>query len=80
MSWPFGPDECPRCRYLEPFDRPDHDDSGYEVIGLCSHPRIAMDLFVSQRPGGCDGALPVLRSQAASSPRPGDEGPEAGNL
>lgn len=50
MSWPFSPGECPRCRYFEPFDPPDLDDSGYEVLGLCRNPRIAMDLYRSRHP------------------------------
>lgn len=49
MSWPFGPDECPRCVFLEPVEPPIVDDSGYEVVGFCRHPRIAMDLFLFQR-------------------------------
>lgn len=50
-GWPFTPDECPRCRYLERFEPPELDDSGYELVGFCRNPRIAMELFVSKRPG-----------------------------
>lgn len=50
MSWPFSPEECPNCRYFERFEEPDFDDSGYEVLGLCHNPRIAMDLYRSQHP------------------------------
>jgi hypothetical protein len=45
MSWPFSPKECPGCRYLEPVDPPALDDAGYEIVGLCLHPKIAMELF-----------------------------------
>ncbi|HZQ80730.1 MAG TPA: hypothetical protein VFB25_02005 [Gaiellaceae bacterium] len=45
-SWPFSPEECPRCRYLEPIDPPAVDDAGYEIVGFCLHPRIGMDLFL----------------------------------
>lgn len=46
MSWPYSPRECPRCRYLDPLDPPAHDDVGYEIVGVCLHPRIGMDLFL----------------------------------
>ena len=49
MSWPYSPLECPRCRYLEPLEPPAQDDSGYEIVGVCTHPRIAMDLFLFKR-------------------------------
>ncbi|HUO73007.1 MAG TPA: hypothetical protein VMU39_19725 [Solirubrobacteraceae bacterium] len=44
-SWPHLPTECPRCRYCEQFTPPLVDDSGYEIVGFCRHPRIAMELF-----------------------------------
>jgi hypothetical protein len=56
MSWPFGSAECPRCRYFERLDPPAEDDAGYEIVGLCSHPRIAGELFrfkERQVTGGC---------------------------
>jgi hypothetical protein len=46
MSWPFSAAECPRCHYLESLDPPAFDDVGYEIPGVCLHPRIGMDLFV----------------------------------
>ena len=49
MSWPYSPHECPDCRSFERLEPPAHDDTGYEVIGLCHHPRIAMELFVLQQ-------------------------------
>jgi hypothetical protein len=45
MPWPLSPDECPRCHYFEPIEPPIRDDAGYETVGLCHHPRIAMELF-----------------------------------
>jgi len=45
VSWPYGPTECPRCRFFEGLDPPVCDDEGYEIVGLCLHPRIAMELF-----------------------------------
>jgi hypothetical protein len=50
MSWPFSPEECPNCRYFEAFDPPDLDDFGYEVLGFCRNPRIAMELYRSRPP------------------------------
>jgi hypothetical protein len=49
-GWPFTPGQCPRCCYLDSFEPPELDDSGYELVGFCRNPRIAMELFVSQRP------------------------------
>jgi len=46
VSWPYGPSECPRCRYFEPLEPPGYDEAGYEVVGFCLHPRIGMDLFL----------------------------------
>jgi hypothetical protein len=45
VSWPYSPSQCPRCRYLEHVDPPIVDDVGYETVGVCRHPRIAMELF-----------------------------------
>ena len=45
MSWPYSPTECPACRYFEPLDAPAYDDIGYEIVGGCRHPKIAMELF-----------------------------------
>ena len=48
MSWPYASDECPRCRYFERLEPPARDDAGYEIVGLCRHPQLAMELFVLQ--------------------------------
>ena len=44
-SWPFHPRQCPRCAYFQPSSPPFVDDTGYEILGFCRHPRIAMELF-----------------------------------
>ena len=49
MSWPYSPRECPSCRFFDLLDPPAYDDAGYEIVGVCLHPRIAMDLFVLKR-------------------------------
>ncbi len=48
MSWPYLPHECPRCRYFKELADGYSDDSGYEIPGICAHPRIAMELFVTR--------------------------------
>jgi hypothetical protein len=48
-SWPFIPGQCDRCAYLHAPAPPHTDDDGYEVVGFCRHPRIAMDLFRAQK-------------------------------
>jgi hypothetical protein len=45
MSWPYTPSECARCRYFDAVDPSARDDAGYEIVGLCLHPLIAMELF-----------------------------------
>lgn len=44
-SWPYYPEQCPRCWYCHRFDSTHVDDSGYEIIGFCRNPRIGMELF-----------------------------------
>jgi hypothetical protein len=61
LSWPFGPDECPRCLYFQLLEPPVFDDAGYETVGLCRHPAIATDLFVMRArgdPGTCPCFVP----------------------
>lgn len=43
-SWPYIPHQCPHCAYIHPEERY-VDDSGYEIVGFCRHPLIAMELF-----------------------------------
>ena len=47
-SWPYFPEQCPDCVYVHKLT-PFTDDSGYEILGFCRHPRIAMELFRAQR-------------------------------
>ncbi len=47
-SWPYMPAQCPHCAYLHAIEPPYTDDSGYEIVGFCRHPRIAMELFQPQ--------------------------------
>lgn len=56
MSWPFGEQECPHCRFFAALDPPVHDDAGYEILGTCRHSRIQVELFRMQTrrvSGGC---------------------------
>jgi hypothetical protein len=48
-SWPYFPAQCPDCLYLDPDPQAYLDDSGYEIVGFCRHPRIAMELFRPQQ-------------------------------
>lgn len=48
-SWPQFPEQCPHCFYFQALSPPYIDDTGYEVVGFCRHPRIAMELFRPQR-------------------------------
>jgi hypothetical protein len=47
-SWPYMPGQCPDCAYLH-VATPYVDDSGYEILGFCRHPRIGMELFQPQK-------------------------------
>jgi len=44
-SWPYFPRQCGDCRYFQAESPPFIDDSGYEIVGFCRHPRIGMELF-----------------------------------
>lgn len=48
-SWPYLPRQCPHCYYFQAESRPYFDDSGYEILGFCCHPRIGMELFRPQQ-------------------------------
>lgn len=48
-SWPYLAGQCPRCVYFQVATPPVIDDSGYEIPGVCRHPRIAMELFRPRR-------------------------------
>ena len=47
-SWLYLPEQCPACFYFEAQAPPFVDDSGYEILGFCRHPRIGMELFQPQ--------------------------------
>ena len=53
-SWPYFPEQCPRCRYVQEVKPTFVDDSGYEIVGFCRHPRIAMELFHPVRREPCE--------------------------
>lgn len=68
MSWPYSPKECPRCRYLAPLDPPAFDDAGYQIVGVCLHPRIGMDLFCfKQRDPETMQPCPCFREKPAAA-------------
>lgn len=46
MSWPYSPKQCPHCVFFDQLERPLYDDVGYEIVGICAHPRLATDLFM----------------------------------
>ncbi|MGB0091102.1 MAG: hypothetical protein WBP81_00965 [Solirubrobacteraceae bacterium] len=48
-SWPYVPGQCPDCTYFHEASPAFVDDSGYEILGFCRHPRIGMELFRPQR-------------------------------
>ena len=48
-SWPYLPGQCPECHYFDSACPAFVDDSGYEILGFCRHPRIGMELFRTQK-------------------------------
>jgi hypothetical protein len=88
VSWPYGSEECPRCRYFERLDPPAVDDAGFELVGLCGHPRIAAELFRFKTravAGGCPCYAPHDEGRRAGGAAPrrarggrGGGRPEAG--
>jgi hypothetical protein len=78
-SWPYFPRQCPQCLYFRAEEPSFTDDSGYEIVGFCRHPRIGMELFkpqkrdlsksercpvfVQQPGGGSDPTWPTGRSE-----------------
>jgi len=69
MSWPYLPNQCPGCWYFAKLDEPRSDDAGYTIPGICAHPLIGMELFVTReglaaRMGRCE-----LYVTAPSPPR-----------
>jgi hypothetical protein len=48
-SWPYLPGQCPHCFYFQA-ERPTFtEDLGYEIVGVCLHPRVGMGPFRSQK-------------------------------
>jgi hypothetical protein len=43
------PGQCPYCVYFHAAAPAFIDDSGYEILGFCRHPRIGMELFRPQK-------------------------------
>lgn len=69
-SWPYLPGQCPRCRYLQGFRPTFVDDSGYEILGFCRHPRISMELFRYQKHPASDAErCPLFVAQEARDTR-----------
>lgn len=65
-SWPYVPHQCPECFYFQTAPAPYIDDSGYEILGFCRHPRIGMELFRTQRRDLSSDRCPLFVRQAAS--------------
>jgi hypothetical protein len=47
-GWPFLEAQCLHCRYFYAYEPARTDDKGYALPGFCRHPRIAMELFVTE--------------------------------
>jgi hypothetical protein len=90
MSWPFTPHQCRRCVYFEALEPPLRDDAGYALPGLCAHPQIGMELYVSRSearladcdlfrsaPAGRDRSVPSAASTSKPTDAVGREGADA---
>ncbi|MGH2872446.1 MAG: hypothetical protein ACRDL5_08285 [Solirubrobacteraceae bacterium] len=67
-GWPYLPGQCPHCMYLHA-TAPFTEDSGYEVVGFCRHPRIAMELFRSRlEPSASERCPGFVRGAGVSEP------------
>lgn len=72
-SWPYLPQQCPDCLYFQAASPPFVDDSGYEIVGFCRHPRIGMELFRPQRADPSSELCPLfIRRGTRQSPDAGD--------
>lgn len=67
-SWPYIPEQCPHCVYIHTLS-PFRDDSGYEIRGFCRHPRIAMELFTTQRELSDAEPCRLFAPETTTSPR-----------
>jgi len=71
-SWPYVPSQCPECFYFQALEA-FVDDTGYEILGFCRHPRIAMELFRLKRKEGSSDRCPLfVRSAGTASETSGD--------
>jgi len=71
-GWPYVPGQCPRCLYFLGVSPPYVDDSGYEILGACRHPRIGMELFRRQKPQPSEPErCPLFLAQQHSRPGSG---------
>ncbi|HUA47984.1 MAG TPA: hypothetical protein VMA77_22290 [Solirubrobacteraceae bacterium] len=76
-SWPYLEAQCPECFYFQSASPPFVDDSGYEIPGFCTHPRIAMELFRPQKLDMSRDRCPLFVRQRPR--RPGPAAPDAPN-
>jgi hypothetical protein len=72
MSWPYLPNQCPGCWYFAKLDQRRSDDAGYAIPGICAHPLISMELFVTReglagRMGHCELFVSAPRSVSKPS-------------
>jgi hypothetical protein len=63
VSWPYSPQQCPTCLFLQPLSPPAFDDAGYEIVGVCLHPRISTDLFLFKERAQNVGSCPCFRKR-----------------
>ena len=71
-SWPYFPGQCPGCRYVDGGDAY-VDDAGYEIVGFCRHPLIAMELFVPRERQLSPAERCRFFAPVKSDPGPGNE-------
>jgi hypothetical protein len=48
---------------LQPLSPPAFDDAGYEIVGVCLHPRISTDLFLFKERAQNVGSCPCFRKR-----------------
>lgn len=70
-SWPFMPGQCPECLYFQAATPVFVDDSGYEIRGFCRHPRVAMELFQTQKRDLSGDRCPLFVRQTGRAHRSG---------
>ena len=70
-SWPYFARQCPQCRYVQACEPPFVDDSGYEIVAWCRHPRIGIELFRSRKPSASESERCPLFVVGTSEPSAG---------